>query len=182
MNDKRLERLTTNDIFCIISSISRTVNTHVSGNVRQDGKYFNELKVLSQHPKIEFLLSIKSHGPPNHRAYQGFTPDGLQVYILVHELYLQLVRRVRASAPTSSSWSPSCSSSSLSPSPSAASSRWSRSDLSSLLLSQIIYFSNRQMAKVENIQCLNFYRFIAKVKNGVRIQWQRNGIDSQCRA
>ena len=44
------------------------------------------------------------------------------------------------------------------------------------------YLSDRKMAKVENIQCLNFYRFIEKVKNGVRIQWQRKGIDSQYRA
>ena len=44
------------------------------------------------------------------------------------------------------------------------------------------YLSDRKMAKVENIQCLNFYWFIEKVKNGVRIQWQRKGIDSQYRA
>ena len=44
------------------------------------------------------------------------------------------------------------------------------------------YLSDSKMAKVENIQCLNFYWFIEKVKNGVRIQWQRKGIDSQYRA
>ena len=74
--------------------------------------------------------------------------------------YFKLVRRARVSAPTSSSWSPSCSSSSLSPSPSAAWSRLSRSDPCSLLLSQITYL----IAKWPRLKTSNVWIFIGLLK------------------